>query len=69
MTKAKRTKEQTMTYTTQKTTDRGTRIPPKTGSKLRCLGRVGNSSSTRDTRRFIRIYKLCELIILVQIDK
>jgi hypothetical protein len=36
------------TYTTK---DRATRTPLKTGSELRCYGRVSNSCSTSDTRR------------------
>jgi hypothetical protein len=36
---------------TNKTKDRVTRTPLKTGVELRCSGRVGSSCSTSDTRR------------------
>ena len=35
----------------QKTKDRVTRTPLKTGSELRCFGMVSSSCSTSDTRR------------------
>ena len=34
---------------TQKTKDRETRTPPRTGHKLMCSGRVGSSCTTSDT--------------------
>ena len=37
--------------TKQKTKDRATRTPPKTGGKLKCSGRVGSSCSKCGTRR------------------
>jgi hypothetical protein len=37
--------------TTQKTIDRATRTPLKTGGELCCSGRVSSSCSTSDTRR------------------
>jgi hypothetical protein len=37
--------------TTQKTKDRVTRTPIKTGGELRCSGRVGSSCSTSYNRR------------------
>ena len=37
--------------TIQKTIDRATRTPPKTGGELRCSGRVINSCPTSGTRR------------------
>jgi len=37
--------------TKQKTKDRATRTPLKTGGELRCSGRVGSSYSTSGTRR------------------
>ena len=43
--------KQRSTKQTHKTKDRVTRTPIKTGSKLRCSGRVGSSCSTSGTRR------------------
>jgi len=37
--------------TTQKTKDRATRTPLKTGDQLMCSGRVGSSCFNSDTRR------------------
>jgi len=47
MAKRKRTKVQN---TTQKSKDRATRTPLKTGDQLSCSGRVSSSSSTSGTR-------------------
>ena len=43
--------KQRSTKHTYKTKDRVTRIPLKTGGKLRCSGRVSSSCSTSGTRR------------------
>ena len=43
--------QQRSTKHTYKTKDRVTRTPLKTGSELRCPGRVSGSCSTSDTRR------------------
>ena len=40
-----------MIYTTQKTKDRATRSPIKTGIELMYSGKVSSSCSTCDTRR------------------
>jgi len=59
MTKAKRDKQTTketkndLQNTTQKTNDRITRTPLKTGGERRCSGNVSNLCSTSDTRRVI----------------
>ena len=50
MTKRKRTNND-LQNTTQKTKDRVTQTPLKTGGELRCSGRVSSSCSTSDTRR------------------
>jgi hypothetical protein len=50
MAKRKRTKKD-IQHTMNKTKDRATRTPLKTGSELRCSGRVSSSCSTWDTRR------------------
>jgi hypothetical protein len=47
MIKGKWTKGQIMQNTTQKTKDRATLTPLKTGGELRCSGRVSSSSGTR----------------------
>jgi len=43
--------------TTQITKDRATRTPLKTGSELRCSGRVHSPCSTSDTRRVTLVLK------------
>ena len=44
--------------TTQKTKDRATRTPLKTGSELRCSGRESSSCSTSGTRH-VTIVNMC----------
>ena len=52
MSKRKRTKEQTTIYKTyNKTKDRVTQTPLKTGGELRCSGRISSSCPTSGTRR------------------
>ena len=54
MAKRKSTKGQATIYKTlctQKTKDRVTRTPLKSGGEFGCSGRVGSSFSTRGTRR------------------
>jgi hypothetical protein len=50
MAKRKRTKGQTLIYTTENTKDRATQTPLKTKGELKCPGRVSCSCPTRDTR-------------------
>jgi len=53
--KRKRTNDD-LKNTTQKTKDRATRTPPKTGGELRCSGKVSSSCSTSDTRRVAQVH-------------
>ena len=58
MIKRKTDKGQTTTCKTpQKTKNRVTRTPLKTGAELLCSGRVGSSRSTSDTRRVTLVTK------------
>jgi hypothetical protein len=50
--------KQRSTKHTNKTKDRVTRTPLKTGDEFRCSGRVSSSCSTSDTRRVNLVYGL-----------
>ena len=52
--KVQKEKQRSTKYT-HKTKDRVTRTPLKSGSELRCSGRVSNSCSTSGTRRVILV--------------
>ena len=47
-----------LSNTTQKTKDRATRTPLKTGGELMCFGKVSSSWSTTDTRRVTLVTNL-----------
>ena len=57
MAKWKRTNND-LSNTTQKTKDRATRTPLKTGGELMCFGKVSSSWSTTDTRRVTLVTNL-----------
>ena len=58
MAKRKRTNSD-LQNTSQKTKDRATRIPFKTGSEAMCSGRVGSSCSTCGTRHTLAVRCVC----------
>ena len=63
MAKRKRTKTNNVKHkNTQKTKDRATRIPFKTGGELRCSGKVSSSCSTYSTRRVTLVTNLVSCV-------